>query len=163
MKTSTAKFALYCLLCLGAFGAQAAGRADVTFQDTQSFSDTKSSWLRQQTLLDALANHLQLLAQSHLADNQVLHIRITDVDLAGEIEYTHRVPEVRVLRNITSPRIDLRYQLQTADQSQPESEVSLRDFSYLARINRYSEGDPLRYEKQMLDEWFLKSFVAPKK
>ena len=162
MKLNTAKSLLPCLLCLGSLGAQAAGQADVTFQDAQNFTDTKSSWLLQQTLLDSLADHLKALARSHLADDQVLHIRITDVDLAGEIEYTHRIPEVRVLRDITSPRINLRYQLQTGEQKQPESDVSLRDFSYLTRMNRYSEGDPLRYEKQMLDEWFLRTFGTAK-
>jgi hypothetical protein len=162
MNLTAAKYALLCIGCLFALGAQAGGQVDVTFQDAQAFTDTRSTWLRQQTLLDGLAGHLKLLAQNHLADHQLLHIRITDVDLAGEIEYTHRIPEIRVLRDITSPHIELRYQLQSADQVQAESEVSLRDFSYLARSNRYSEGDPLRYEKQMLDEWFLRTFGAKK-
>ena len=163
MKLTAAKSALLGLVFLSALGARAAGQADVTFQEPESFTDVKSTWLRQEALLDGLSDHLKLLARQHLADNQVLHVRVTDVDLAGEMEYMHRVPEIRVLRDISSPRIDLRYRLQTGDQTLPESEASLRDFSYLARINRYPEGDPLRYEKQMLDEWFQRAFGAVRK
>ena len=42
-------------------------------------------------------------------------------------------------------------------------EERLRDMMYLdGRSNRYSTGDPLRYEKQMIDEWFSKK-IAPKR
>ncbi len=30
--------------------------------------------------------------------------------------------------------------------------------AYLQRLNRYAGGEPLRYEKHMLDEWFDAQF-----
>jgi hypothetical protein len=31
--------------------------------------------------------------------------------------------------------------------------------TYLDKLNRYSSGETLRYEKQMLDEWFQARFA----
>jgi hypothetical protein len=30
---------------------------------------------------------------------------------------------------------------------------------YMQRLNRYSDGDTLRFEKQMLDTWFDKTIL----
>jgi hypothetical protein len=42
--------------------------------------------------------------------------------------------------------------------------VQLSDMNYLYHLTRYSDGDALRYEKQMIDDWFEKDIAAkPKK
>jgi hypothetical protein len=33
---------------------------------------------------------------------------------------------------------------------------------YQQQLNRYSSGDPLRYEKRMLDDWFKKEVLHGK-
>jgi hypothetical protein len=62
------------------------------------------------------------------------------------------------------PMIQLRYSLVQNGAVIASGEERLRDMSYLDRrlYNRYSSGDPLRYEKQMIDEWFGKK-IAPKR
>ncbi|HZX26131.1 MAG TPA: DUF3016 domain-containing protein [Telluria sp.] len=37
-------------------------------------------------------------------------------------------------------------------------EDRLSNMDYLMRLNIYSSGDPLRYEKQMIDDWFKSDF-----
>ena len=149
-------------LALAAIAANAGGKVDVSFVQAKDFSDVQSTWMQEQTLLDGLARHLEMLGEKYLPQAQVLHIAITDVDLAGSIEHTRRFPEVRVLRDITSPSIKLRWSLESAGTASTTTEVSLRDAAYLYHINAYQEGDPLRYEKYMLDDWFRRTFAAPK-
>ena len=36
------------------------------------------------------------------------------------------------------------------------AEEQIADLNYLVSVNRYPEGDRLRYEKAMLDDWFEK-------
>jgi hypothetical protein len=31
--------------------------------------------------------------------------------------------------------------------------------NYLGHLNRYPDGDRLRYEKQMIDDWFAKTLL----
>lgn len=159
MKSSFFRLTLICTLLLGAWSAQAKGLVEVSFKQPENFTDLKSTWLTDETLLASLSEHLQTLGQKSLRDGQVLHVEVTDVDLAGSIEPTRHLSQIRVMRDLTSPRINLRYRLEPATDM---TAATLRDFSYLTHINHYSSGDPLRYEKQMLDDWFAQTFVKAK-
>jgi hypothetical protein len=128
----------------------------------EKFTDLQSSWLSNDSLLKELSAHLSTLGQKVLPDTQSLQIEVTDIDLAGSMEYHWRLSPMRVMRDISSPHITLRWRMASADPSAAMTEVSLRDTAYLTRINHYSDGDPLRYEKQMLDDWFQRSFAPHK-
>lgn len=161
--TFTFRLILCALLALCAPLTHAGAQVEVSFVQPQDFTDMKGGWLRDDSLRQALMQHLTMLGHKGLPDGQLLRVEITDIDLAGEIEHTRHLSEIRVMRDVTSPRINLRWRLESADKSAtPMTEVTLRDVAYLARINRYAQGDPLRYEKQMLDEWFEHTFT-PKK
>ena len=58
------------------------------------------------------------------------------------------------MREVTWPRIKLRYALTRGDQLLASGEEQLIDQNYLMMTNRYFVGDRLRYEKAMLDAWF---------
>lgn len=162
MKSLFSRLLLCSAFLLVSTGVQAAGKVEVTFKEPDKFADLQSTWLSDKTLLDGLSQHLQQLGTQYLPDGQVLQVEVVDVDLAGSIEYTRRMSQIRVMRDVTSPRITLRYRLQTADAAAPMTETTLRDAAYLTRTNRYSSGDPLRYEKHMLDDWFLRAFPRTK-
>lgn len=100
--------------------------------------------------------HLKQLAERHLAPGRSLEIEVLDVDLAGRFEpFRFRSgADVRIVRNVTWPRMRMRYALTDGGQVTSSSEELVADLNYLMSINRYSSGDRLRYEKAMLDDWF---------
>ena len=159
MRMCFTKLVLCTFVCLGALAAKAAPQVNVSFIEPEKFTDLQSTWLRDADLLSVLSEHLQMLGQKHLGETQVLDIAITDIDLAGSLEYHWRLSPLRVMRDISSPRISLRWRLGLTDAM---TEVTLRDMAYLSRINRYPDGDPLRYEKLMLDDWFKRTFPTPR-
>ena len=105
-----------------------------------------------------IAQHLQRLAEHSLAGDESLAIEVLDIDLAGRFEplRTSSGANVRIVRDITWPRIKLRYTLTRSDQLVVSAEEELSDMNYLASVNRYWSADRLRYEKAMLDDWFEK-------
>ena len=61
--------------------------------------------------------------------------------------------DVRIVRDIYPPRIDLRFKLLDADgKLLREGSRQLRDATFMMRPDLYP-NDPLRYEKTLLDDW----------
>ncbi len=150
------------MLALAALSARAAAEVEVRFIEPAKFTDIKSNSLTEESLFATLRQHLQTLGQKYLGDAQRLEIEVTDLDLAGSIEYPPQTQPLRVLRDVTGPRITLRWRLAAPGTSTALQEVTLRDTAYLSRINHYAEGDPLRYEKLLLETWLRSAFVPAK-
>lgn len=159
MRSRLTTFVICSTLAFGAW-ANTGTQLDVRYIAPENFTDMKNTWVTQENLLATLTAHLQKLGQKYLPEGQRLQIEITDIDLAGSIEYPRNAGPVRVMRQFTPPSITLRWHLQSAGKDSPLQDVTLRDSNYQMNINAYSEGDPLRYEKQMLDDWFKRSFAA---
>lgn len=136
-------------------------RLEVKFLESDKFSDAGWRAEDRQQVLNRLEAHLQSLAKKRLAADQHLLLEVLDVDLAGELRPPGaRMDQVRVMRSVTWPRIEIRYTLSSGDQVLRQATVHLQDMAYLGRITGYAEGDSLRYEKTMLDDWFKKEFGA---
>ncbi|HEV3017686.1 MAG TPA: DUF3016 domain-containing protein [Burkholderiaceae bacterium] len=166
-------FALVMLSLSG--GAQAAS-AHVNFVDPENFTDL-GRYGNEKVITEKraeIARHIEQLAARNLPADQTLQVDVLDVRLAGEDErwpdalrtppLTTRIVrpfggDIRSARNGTWPRIKLRYQLKQADQVLASGEESVADMKYLDRINSYSTDDSLRYEKQLLDDWFRHRLV----
>ena len=103
-----------------------------------------------------IQGHLQKLAERGLPADAVLNVEVLDIDLAGGFEPARLRAggDLRIVRNISYPRIKLRYTLTRAERVVASAEELLTDINYLTPRNRYPSGDPLRYEKAMLDRWF---------
>lgn len=160
MKTVIRNLALAGLFLLA--GASASAGVSVTFSHPENYADLPfAPWERDQVLRD-LTEHFTRLAAT-LPPGQELKVEILDVDLAGRIRHDFRgAHEIRVLRGQADwPHIHLRYTLTQAGQVLGTGEEHLSNMMYLDRINRYVSGDPLRYEKQMIDDWF-KDKIAPR-
>lgn len=163
MKALISKLVACSLLSLVATTASASTGVQLAFVEPDKFADAQSTWLPAQSLFDGLSSHLQRLAEKNLPRGQTLYIEITDIDLAGTIAYSrHFMAPLRVLRELTYPRMVLRYRLQSGDAAAPLTAVTLRDMAYLTRINPYPASDPLRFEKRMLDDWFHEVFAPPR-
>lgn len=105
---------------------------------------------------DKLTAIFDKLGATYLSDGQRLEIEILDIDLAGRFEpWALQQRDVRILREITWPRITLRYKLYTGEALTLEGTEDVSDMSYLSRVNMLrSDNDALRYEREMLKDWF---------
>jgi len=138
----------------------------VVFVHPERFADVKDGAFASDTgkarILDELGQFMREAGQRHVPAGFSVEVRVTEVDLAGDFE-AWRGPQferVRVYRDIYSPRIDLEF-LVTDDEGRlvREGRRSLRDLSYLQRAV-LRPGDPLRFEKDMLRDWFRGEFAV---
>ncbi|WP_349744169.1 DUF3016 domain-containing protein [Roseateles cavernae] len=143
-------------LCLS---AQAA--VEVKFVEPEKFQDASESIIDRERTLEMLEAHLRSLAEKNVPASQKLLIEVLDLNLAGQLEPRGAMMDrIRVLRSVTWPSIELRYVLSDGQATLREGKVSLSDMNYMWGLNRYTSGEPLRYEKRMLDEWFAGEFAA---
>ncbi|MCO7519143.1 MULTISPECIES: DUF3016 domain-containing protein [unclassified Pseudomonas] len=164
--------ALACsLLMVLAFDSMAQGtptaQVEVRFDHPQRFRDASLespgySRGADPQVLEALRQHLHKLGQRYLRPGQHLLIDIRDIDLAGRFEPWHgNAYDVRFMRDITWPSIDLSYTLEQPGQAPQKAEERLSDKMYLSRPGRLGSSDRLYAEKAMLDDWFRLRFARP--
>ena len=150
------------LLSLAATTASAAGTVNVTFVDPERFYDAGNSKHDEPANLKVIEQHFKDLGQRYLPDGQVLNISVLDVDLAGYMKPLYgSAREVRVARGAADwPRIKVRYSLEAGGAPVKSAEETLADLNYgrHGQTYLYTNRDPLRYEKQMLDSWFQARF-----
>ena len=160
----TFSLAAVCLFLL-LRSASAESNLSVVFVHPEDYSDAtySSSFANAQDRADVqrdIEQHLQRLAQRTLPPGDSLKIEVLDIDLAGRVEpFRSRIgSDVRVMRDISGPRMEIRYTLTRKDQATSSREERLSALYYLSSFNRYPSGDRLRYEKAMLDRWFVERF-----
>ena len=128
----------------------------VTYSDPSRFTDADRAGglMTAEGAARSLAGALESLGR-RLPPGQDLQVEILDIDLAGRIA-PERDPtgSRRFFDSSTWPRVRLRFVL--TERGRPlargEELVSWRD--YLQRATARFAGDPLRFEKAMLAEWF---------
>lgn len=152
-------------LLLGATAAQAAqaASAEVRFVEPEKFIDIGESSRDREQNLGELEAHLRALVDKRLPASQRLLIEVLDVNLAGQVEPKGRYMErIRIIKDITWPTLELRFVLSEGDKTLREGKVRLTDMDYLRGVGLRYSNEPLRYEKQLLDDWFTKEFAAAK-
>jgi hypothetical protein len=143
-------------------------RVQVDWTDPQQFTDVRESpasspaGRHPEEWLQTLARWLQGRADRSLPQGQHLQVTFTDIKRAGSFE-PWRGPQwadIRVIKDIYPPRIDLRFTLTDANgKTLASGERKLTDLAFLAR-GTINTDDPLRYEKRMLGDWLRTEFGA---
>jgi Protein of unknown function (DUF3016) len=155
-------------LALASLAAIAAEPAvEVTFTDPEKFSDLRTSRLatdrERLSLAEALREHVVARAPQYLPKDTRLAVTITDVDMAGEFRpmgASLATGEVRIVKDIYPPRVDLEFRLARADGTvEREGKRQLRDVMFLSSSSG-RVSDLLRYEKDLLDRWLQREFAA---
>lgn len=156
MKTSISTLALAGLLALAAAGASAA--TTVNYIKPEHFSDLPFDPWERDNVLQQITDHFNELGKQ-LPEGQDLHIDVLDIDLAGrEYPNAHQGRNIRIMKGTADwPRMELRYSVEQNGQVIKSGEARLQDMDYQNHLNRYFDSDPLRYEKQMIDDWFEKT------
>jgi len=165
MKTMKS-FALLAALAT-ALGAPVAANAavDVSFTNPDKFVDASPRGYRsdkeRNRVMDQIRQHLEKQGARYLKPSQSLQIEVLDIDLAGRVEWwRHNAHDIRIIRDIDSPSMKLRYTLSENGQTLATGEERVRDLGYLMGINvTLGSHDPLKYEKTMLNDWFRKRFA----
>lgn len=144
-------------------------RVQVSWAPTERLSEVKDNqigrgWLRPEEWQRSLSEYLRKRADIVLPEGQRLEVTIDDIKLAGAYE-PWRGPDlqdVRIMKDVYPPRVDLHYRLLAADgTSIREGDNKLRDMGYLQRTLPFS-NDPLRYDKRLIDDWLRKEFGPPR-
>ncbi len=161
MKNSLRTLAL-AVAVLPASGAFAG--VTVHFEQPEHYQDMPWSALDREQVLKDLSQHFGRLA-AQLPPGLDLKVDVLDLDLAGRVRPFHTFPhEVRILKGDTDwPHMQFRFSLVRDGKVVASGEEHIKNMMYRERLNRYSSGDALRYEKQMMDDWFkdlLKEHVA---
>ena len=144
------------------------GRVTVEWINPKKFTDTRptnmSSTKHREHLFKQLEEHLEELAEQ-LPAGQSLSLSVTDVDLAGRVEpgafsgLVNTMSDVRIIREIDSPRLKFSYQLFDANGAVLKAQdVSLKDMSFMSGFSSRQSDSPYVYEKRMLTKWFKDTF-----
>ena len=162
MKMRMMKAALAGLLVLGAGAASA--EVKVTYIESDKFADLPFSPWDREDVLKRLTEHFNKLGE-RLPQGQDLTLEVTDIDLAGrEYPAPRSGRELRVMKGMADwPTMDLRYSLSQDGKVLKEGSVKLSDMSYMQRITRASDSDPMRYEKRMIADWFDETILEKKR
>lgn len=138
-----------------------AGDVDIKWDHPEKYTDIQPSnaYSRkqyQQHVFKALTTHLNKLASEQLPQDYHLKITVTDLDLAGYIEFGLGELQ-RIVRDIDFPRIKLNYQLIKDKDVVGKGKVILKDMNFLRHVDRIHNNVSFFYEKRLLDEWFKKT------
>ena len=141
-------------------------RIQVTWTKPDDFSEAKQypgtglgreepdEWLNE------LAKHVRYRADRRLPPGDRLQVTFTNVQRAGTYEPWRgpRFDDVRIIKDIYPPRIDLKFTLTDAGGAVvKEGQRELRDPAFLQR-GILNTTDPLRFEKRLLDDWLRSEF-----
>ncbi len=114
--------------------------------------------------LDTLKQHIEQRADALVPAGQKLTVTLTEVDLAGDFEPWHNpdMNDVRIVKDIYPPRIDLEFKLTDAGgKVVKEGKRELRDLAFMMKLS-IDRDDPFRHEKAMLNDWLRTEFRPAK-
>jgi hypothetical protein len=137
-------------------------KVEVSYRNPDAFAEMNRAPNERRDWLDELSRYLAQRAERRVPDGQRLRVTITDVQRAGMVEPWRPAPlsDARIVRDTTPPRIDLSFQLVTADGAVlREGERQLRDLDFLHR-NGLRRNEALAYEKNLIDDWLRREFGA---
>jgi hypothetical protein len=141
-------------------------RVQVAWAPDSQLSEVKDNpisrgWLKPEDWKKSLSEHLRKRADQTLPPGEQLQVTVNDIKLAGAYEPWHgpNMQDVRIMKDLYPPRVDLHFKLLAADGTTiREGDGKLRDLTYLQNAVPFN-NDPLRYDKRLLDEWLNREFV----
>ncbi|MFC7053192.1 DUF3016 domain-containing protein [Hansschlegelia quercus] len=111
-----------------------------------------------------LSRFLQRTGDRLLPPGRSATIEILSVRPGGQFEPWRQPPgdQIRVLRDVTPPRIMLRYAVTKRGRTLARGEEQVTDIDYLNDIGARASSDRLAYEKSMLRDWLRDRLVKLK-
>ncbi|HUJ45048.1 MAG TPA: DUF3016 domain-containing protein [Opitutaceae bacterium] len=155
------------VFAVGPSAAPPVSRVSVVFVEPQKFTDVKidSRGGNSADLLDQLQRFMRAMGEACVPPGLRLEVRVTDIHLAGNIEPGRgaRFGDVRIVRSIYPPCIKLEFQVTDGKGALlKEGKREITDPAFQMR-DPWPEDDYLRYEKDMLRDWFRTEFRSLRK
>lgn len=143
---------------------------NVVFNNPEKFTDVKTSSMDSEKdrdyLLEQIKEYIQERAPRYMAEGQTLNITVNDVDMAGDFEPWRgsRLQDIRIVKDIYPPRIDLDFKLMDASGAVvSEGTRQLRDLNFMMSTPSIPSNDTLRHEKNLINNWLSTEFLAVNK
>ncbi|WP_308494345.1 DUF3016 domain-containing protein [Duganella lactea] len=153
--TQTVLAGLLALLASSAALAQ----VSVTYVKPDDYTDMPFSPVERERTLKDFSDYFATLNKK-LPAGQTLKIEVLDIDLAGRMYPQRGADDIRVMTGGADwPRMHLRYTLADNGQVLRSGDEEIASMNYQWNRTSYFDSDPMRYEKQMLDDWFNKTIV----
>ncbi len=125
------------------------------YRDVRTANGSRQSFKAK--VFKELEAHFSVLAKGLPATN-TLKINVTNVDLAGNIEFID-MRQIRVVKEIFMPQMSFSYQLlDESGKLLKQDSVDVKDTNFMRRGNLRNDHDALKYEKNMLTRWFNVTF-----
>ncbi|HAW94489.1 MULTISPECIES: DUF3016 domain-containing protein [unclassified Arsukibacterium] len=139
----------------------------LSWQAPEKFTDVRTANDSRSRFLERVQRNFEQVFQEmadKLPKGYSWQITVTDVDLAGEVDYfaTNTGQAIRVIKEVNSPAIRFNHLLR--DQYGEEvvsGEERLRDMSFMTGMTPRSHAPEFAFEKAMLQDWF-KTELQPK-
>lgn len=132
------------------------------YSDIRPANENRSRFHKR--IFERLDEHFSELAAKLPAD-QTLKVQVHNLDLAGDVRYMMgpNNSTIRVVKDIYFPKMRFSYQLVDKNDSEVTSgEADIKDMSFNTGIRNSSSTDSFYYEKEMISDWFKKTFLQPK-
>lgn len=155
---------LFALIVILTLPQALAATVKVDWQDPDNYTDVRApdtapEKYRQHAFTQLDETFATLAAK--LPDGQTLSIQVTDLNLAGVVEFSHTI-NTRVVRRTDFPSIHFSYQLLDADSSLVKSgneELKETFFRRDLKDNRRLSTS-FMWEKEMIEKWFNEALLA---
>ena len=153
---------LAALLVLAATTGAAWAQVSVSYVKPDEFIDMPHGQIDRDRVLKEFTQYFATFDKK-LPAGQQLKIEVLDIDLAGRLWPRRSGGEdIRIMNGGADwPHMKLRYTLEENGTVLRSGESDLSNMMYQQRATRLSDSDPMRYEKQMIDDWFEKT-ILPK-
>lgn len=144
-----------------------AAQITIEFQGIADYTDFSVSGMSEEKTLPILEGELEsdleVWAKKYLQEGQSLHIVVSDIDMAGDIQpwRNRHNADIRYVERIYIPRMKLSYTLKDAeDKVLAEGEESISDLDFQDNSLAAMRGsfETFFYEREMLGNWIRQTF-----
>lgn len=141
--------------------AACAGEAKVTWQEPDKYTDIREGNELRDRFREQLFMEFELMLAdlaNQLPDDCLFEVTVTDVDLAGEVNWMHAGAwqNIRIIKDIYWPRMSFSYTLKHTTRGLLASgQEDIKDLAFMSS-DRSSARTRFGYEEKMLKSWFKK-------
>lgn len=128
-------------------------------ESASDLTDIRLGGMRAERAYPSIQKHFQAIFEREvgrrLAEGQTLHVKIKDVDLAGELEPWRgsRFQDIRVIRSIYPARIQFSWQLKGPDGGVLQDGEERLISNMTTRPHSFGTRDNLAYERDLIRRW----------
>lgn len=153
------------ILALGAVSLPSYSAIQLSFENGKKFTDYELMGQSRNRSLQTLEKDFNKLfgevSKSYVADDQKLEIKVTNVDLAGDMRYnaSRSGQDVRIVRDNSFIRLYFSFAVKDENDNVIKSgEYKLKEFTNSSDFGRLKERGTVSHFKKPLKKWFEDTF-----